>query len=88
MNFKRGFLRIFFGLMFLCFFVTAVPAAEILTEDDFIKKVVVEEDFIKTADNFLILFDTSSSMAEFVVGCRWHGNGGTYAPNELAVFDR
>ena len=55
MNFKRGFLRIFFGLMFLCFFVTAVPAAEILTEDDFIKKVVVQEDFIKTADNFLIL---------------------------------
>ncbi|MDX2498988.1 MAG: OmpA family protein [Deltaproteobacteria bacterium] len=66
MNFKRGFFRIFFGLVFLCFFVTAVPAAEILTEEDFIKKVVVEEDFIKTADNFLILFDTSSSMAEYV----------------------
>ena len=43
-----------------------LPAAEILTEEDFIKKVVVEEDFIKTADNFLILFDTSSSMAEYV----------------------
>jgi hypothetical protein len=26
-----------------------LPAAEILTEEDFIKRVVVEEDFIKTA---------------------------------------
>ena len=43
-----------------------LPAAEVLTEEDFTKKVVVEENFIKTADNFLILFDTSSSMAEFV----------------------
>ena len=43
-----------------------LPAAEIITEEDIIKRVVVEEDFIKTADNFLILFDTSSSMAEYV----------------------
>ena len=43
-----------------------LPAAEIITEEDIIQKVVVEEDFIKTADNFLILFDTSSSMAEYV----------------------
>jgi len=43
-----------------------LPAAEIITEEDMIKKVVVEENFIKTADNFLILFDTSSSMAEYV----------------------
>lgn len=39
-----------------------LPAAEILTEEDFVEKVVVEEDFIKTADNFLILFDASNSM--------------------------
>ena len=43
-----------------------LPAAEIITEEDIIQKVVVEEYFIKTADNFLILFDTSSSMAEYV----------------------
>jgi OOP family OmpA-OmpF porin len=43
-----------------------LPAAEVLTEEDFIKKVVVEDDFIKTADNFLILFDTSESMAAYV----------------------
>jgi OOP family OmpA-OmpF porin len=39
-----------------------LPAAEILTEDDFEKKVVVEEDFIKLADNFIVLFDASNSM--------------------------
>jgi len=54
-----------FGLLLLCFFVNTVPAAEVLTEEDFIKKVVVEEDFIKTTDNFFILFDTSSSMAQY-----------------------
>ena len=39
-----------------------LPAAEILTQEDFEKKVVVDEDFIKTADNFLVLFDASNSM--------------------------
>jgi OOP family OmpA-OmpF porin len=66
MNFKRVSLTIAFGLLFMCFFANSVSAAEILTEEDFIKRVVVEEDFIKTADNFIILFDTSSSMAEYV----------------------
>jgi len=42
-----------------------LPAAEVLTEEDFIKRVVVEEDFIKTTDNFLVMFDTSSSMAAY-----------------------
>jgi OOP family OmpA-OmpF porin len=40
-----------------------LPAAEILIEEDFIKRVVVEENFIKTADNFLILFDVTKTMA-------------------------
>jgi OOP family OmpA-OmpF porin len=39
-----------------------LPAAEIITEEDFVKKVVVEEDFIKLADNFIVLFDASNSM--------------------------
>jgi OOP family OmpA-OmpF porin len=39
-----------------------LPAAEILTEDDFEKRVVVDEDFIKLADNFIVLFDASNSM--------------------------
>ena len=62
MNFKRVFMTIVFGSLFLCFFVNAVSAAEILTEEDFVKKIVVEEDFVKMADNFLILFDSSNSM--------------------------
>lgn len=40
-----------------------LSAAEILTKEDFVKRVVVEDNFIKTADNFLILFDASNSMA-------------------------
>ncbi|MDJ0817358.1 MAG: OmpA family protein [Desulfobacterales bacterium] len=39
-----------------------LPAAEILTEEDFVKKVVVEENFVKLADNFIVLFDASNSM--------------------------
>jgi len=38
-----------------------LPAAEILTEEDFVEKVVVDEDFIKLADNFIVLFDASNS---------------------------
>jgi OOP family OmpA-OmpF porin len=39
-----------------------LPAAEILTKEDFVKKVVTEDQFIKTADNFLVMFDSSNSM--------------------------
>lgn len=39
-----------------------LPAAEIVTEEDIMKKVVVEENFIKLADNFIVLFDASNSM--------------------------
>jgi OOP family OmpA-OmpF porin len=39
-----------------------LPAAEIVTEEDIIKKVVIEENFIKLADNIVVLFDASNSM--------------------------
>jgi len=39
-----------------------LPAAEIVTKDDIQKKVVVEDNFIKLADNFIVLFDASNSM--------------------------
>jgi OOP family OmpA-OmpF porin len=39
-----------------------LPAAEIITEEDLVKKVVIEENFIKLADNFIVLFDASNSM--------------------------
>jgi OOP family OmpA-OmpF porin len=39
-----------------------LPAAEIVTEEDIQKNVVREENFIKLADNFIVLFDASNSM--------------------------
>lgn len=39
-----------------------LPAAEVLTQDDFVKNVVKEENLVKTADNFMVLFDSSNSM--------------------------
>ena len=39
-----------------------LPAAEIITKEDMVNKVVVEEQFIKLADNFIVLFDASNSM--------------------------
>ena len=39
-----------------------LPAAEIVTEEDIIKKIVIEENFIKLADNIIVLFDASNSM--------------------------
>ena len=40
-----------------------LPAAEIITEEDITQKVVIEENFIKLADNVIVLFDASNSMA-------------------------
>jgi OOP family OmpA-OmpF porin len=39
-----------------------LPAAEIITQDDITQKVVVDENFIKLTDNFIVLFDASNSM--------------------------
>jgi OOP family OmpA-OmpF porin len=39
-----------------------LPAAEIITQEDMVKKVIVEEQFIKLANNFIVLFDSSNSM--------------------------
>lgn len=39
-----------------------LPAAEIVTAEDIVKKVVIEENFIKLAENFVVLFDASNSM--------------------------
>jgi OmpA-OmpF porin, OOP family len=50
------------GLVFLGFFAMNVMAAEVIVEKDTIKSVTEEADIVKTADNFIILFDSSSSM--------------------------
>jgi outer membrane protein OmpA-like peptidoglycan-associated protein len=52
------------GLMLPVLAAVDTPAFEILTEEDFVQEVIVEEDLIKTADNAIILFDASSSMAK------------------------
>jgi OOP family OmpA-OmpF porin len=41
---------------------TQAAAFEIITKEDIVEKIVSKEDFIKTADNFIVLMDTSQSM--------------------------
>ncbi len=43
---------------------SSAGAFEIITQKDIIQGVIVTEDLIKTADNAIILFDASSSMAK------------------------
>ena len=52
------------GLMFTGLIATDVQGFEVLTKEDFVQKIVLREYLIKTADNAIILFDSSSSMAK------------------------
>jgi OOP family OmpA-OmpF porin len=63
---KKGFILItvFCALLLAGFSASNAFAIEILTEEDLIKNVVEKEYFVKTADNFIVLFDSSSSMLE------------------------
>jgi OOP family OmpA-OmpF porin len=61
---KTILLLSFIGFLTSVMITGPVQAAEILTEDDIIKKVVVKEQFIKMADNFIVMFDSSTSMDE------------------------
>jgi OOP family OmpA-OmpF porin len=53
-----------FGMIVPGLIVSQVTAAEILTKDDFVKKIITEEKLVKLTDNFIVMFDASSSMAE------------------------
>jgi len=66
MKFKTTALSIAVAIMLIGFFANTLPAAEIITEQDIVQKVVKKEDFVRTADNFIIMFDSSSSMKEFI----------------------
>ena len=46
------------------FTVSQVSALEIITAEDIKQNVVTKDFFIRTADNFIILYDASGSMAE------------------------
>jgi len=48
--------------------ISAAQAFQIVTREMLEKETVTETDLIKTADNFIILFDTSSSSNEMVPG--------------------
>lgn len=64
MNSKTATLVLAFGMMLWGFLVTDLLAIEILTEQDVTEHVVTEEDIVKTADNFIVMLDTSGSMME------------------------
>ena len=61
-NFKSMLLVTLFGVIFLGLMASQAGAFEIITEEDIVQKTVMKEDFIKTADNFIVLMDTSQSM--------------------------
>lgn len=50
------------GVILMGLNATTAQAFEVLTEEDFVQNIVVKEQLIKTADNAIILFDTSGSM--------------------------
>ena len=52
------------SLVFFGFVATHVMAAEKVIEQDTVTSVTEEVELVKTADNFIILFDSSSSMNE------------------------
>ena len=61
-NFKSMALVALLGVIFLGLMATQVSAFEIITKEDIIQKTVEKTDFIKQADNFIVLMDTSQSM--------------------------
>lgn len=62
LNLKPGLLMVLFGLILTGLMATQVGAFEIITEEDLVQQTVTKTDFIKTADNFIVLMDTSQSM--------------------------
>jgi len=61
-NFKLILFMMLFGTILPGLMATQAGAFEIITKEDIVQKIVPKEDFIKTADNFIVLMDTSQSM--------------------------
>ena len=61
-NFKFILFLMLFGMIVPGLIATQAAAFEIITKEDIVQKTVMKEDFIKTADNFIVLMDTSESM--------------------------
>jgi OOP family OmpA-OmpF porin len=65
---KSNILTAFMGLFFFIFISGSVHSAEVITVEDFKQKIVSEENFVRTADNAIFMFDGSSSMGEMFKG--------------------
>jgi OOP family OmpA-OmpF porin len=61
-NFKFILKLMLFGMISTGLMATQAAAFEIITAEDVVQKTVTKEDFIKTADNVIVLMDTSQSM--------------------------
>jgi len=61
-NFKFICLAMLFGTILPGLIASQAAAFEIITKEDIVQKTVMKDDFIKTADNFIVLMDTSQSM--------------------------
>jgi OOP family OmpA-OmpF porin len=67
---KSGIMVMILGVVLTGFMATQALAAQAVVEEKVIekpkviKKVTLEEKYVKTADNFIVLFDSSGSMGE------------------------
>jgi hypothetical protein len=61
-NLKIIPLMLMFGMILTGLIAPQASAFEIITEEDIVQKTVEKTDFIKMADNFIVLMDTSQSM--------------------------
>ena len=70
MKCKAGIMGMILGLVVCAFTATqalsaeAVVEAKVVEKPKVIEKVTMKERYVKTADNFIVLFDTSASMGE------------------------
>ena len=56
-NFRFMLLATFLSMTFIVLMATQPVAFEIITKEDIVQKTVMKTDFIKTADNFIVLMD-------------------------------
>lgn len=66
--YKWVFLSLLVGVALFGWITKEAAALEIITEEDITKEIVTTVDLVKTADNAIILFDSSSSMAKPLKG--------------------
>ena len=64
MKSKRIIFSAVLGLVLVGLISTNLPAAEVIVEKQIKEVVMVEENTVKVADNFIIMFDASGSMME------------------------